>query len=70
MMKKLWSVLLGGVFAATSLSAAACGKKIPDSEDFLQVYCVNFGYGTDWVDAIAEKFFEQDWVQENIPAPR
>lgn len=67
MMKKLWSVFLGGVFAVTSLSATACRKKVPDSEDFLQVYCVNFGYGTDWVDAIAEKFFEQDWVQEKYP---
>lgn len=70
MMKKLWSVFLGGVFAVTSLSATACRKKVPDSEDFLQVYCVNFGYGTDWVDAIAESSLNRTGCRKNIPAPR
>lgn len=66
-MKKLCSLLLVGALAAATFSFAACAKKIPDTEDFLQVYCVNFGYGTDWVDAVAEKFFAQDWVQEKYP---
>lgn len=66
-MKKICSLLLVGALAATTFSFAACAKKVPDTADFLQVYCVNYGYGTDWVDAVAEKFFAQDWVQEKYP---
>lgn len=65
--KVLGSVLIGGILTASSLLMAACGGKAKDSEDFLEIYCVDLGYGTAWVDAVAEKFFEQDWVQEKYP---
>ena len=57
--KILGSVLVGSVLMASSLLMSACGGKVQDSEDFLEVYCVDLGYGTAWVDAVAEKFFEQ-----------
>ena len=56
--KVLGSVLMGGILTASSLLMAACGGKAKDSEDFLEIYCVDLGYGTAWVDAVAEKFFE------------
>lgn len=69
-MKAAGSVLMGGVLAVTAAAFAGCGTKVPDTEDFLEVYCVDLGYGTAWVDAVAEEFFKQDWVQENTPAPQ
>lgn len=66
-MKKAGCVLMGGVMLAVGGAAfAGCGS-VPDTPDFLEVYCVDLGYGTAWVDAVAEKFFEQDWVQEKYP---
>lgn len=61
------SVLMGGVIALTGAAFAGCGNTVPDTEDFLEVYCVDLGYGTAWVDAVAEEFFKQDWVQEKYP---
>lgn len=66
-MKKICSVLLCGILLVTTSAFAACGKKVKNTPDFLEVYCVDLGYGTKWVDAVAEKFFEQDWVQEKYP---
>ena len=66
-MKTAGSVLMGGVLAVTAAAFAGCGTKVPDTEDFLEVYCVDLGYGTAWVDAVAEEFFKQDWVQEKYP---
>lgn len=66
-LKKVGCVVMGGVLAATSAALAGCGPKAKNTEDFLEIYCVDLGYGTAWVDAVAEKFFEQDWVQEKYP---
>lgn len=66
-MKTAGSVLMGSVLAVTAAAFAGCGTKVPDTEDFLEVYCVDLGYGTAWVNAVAEEFFKQDWVQEKYP---
>ncbi len=60
------SVLMGGVVAVTAAAFGGCAG-MPDTEDFLEVYCVDLGYGTVWVESVAKEFFKQDWVQEKYP---
>lgn len=42
--KKTMSVALSALLIAGALSAAGC-KKTPDTEETLEVYCYNAGYG-------------------------
>ena len=64
---------LGCVLALSGM--AGCGKKkVPDTEDTLEIYVQNLGYGTKWLDDEIALFKEQDWVKTkypnlNIPKP-
>ena len=68
-MKKSVSLLLGSVITLASMvPLASCGKEeIPDTEDTLQIYCWQGGYGTEWCDALIESFKNQEWVKEKYP---
>lgn len=68
-MKKSISLLLGTIMtASTILPVAGCGQKsVPDTEETLQIYCWQGGYGTEWCDALIEAFKEQEWVKEKYP---
>lgn len=68
-MKKLRSValLVGGAVCAATLGMAACGPKIPDTADALEIYCWDAGYGVQWCTDIIAIFKEQDWVKEKYP---
>ena len=68
-MKKSVSLLLGSLMATAAIfPAVGCGQKqIPDTEETLQIYCWQGGYGTDWCDALIEAFKNQDWVKEKYP---
>ena len=54
---------------------AGCGADaIPDTEDTLEIYIQDLGYGTQWLNDEIALFKEQDWVKEkypnlNIPTP-
>ncbi len=67
MKKKLLSLLLCGLLAATTVSFAACKKAVPDTEDYLQIFCTDAGYGTQWCVDMIEAFKEEDWVKEKYP---
>ena len=68
-MKKLriGALLLCGIVGASALSLAACGTKVPDTEEALEIYCWDAGYGVQWCRDIIELFKEQDWVKEKYP---
>ena len=68
-MKKLISILLGGMMTlAAALPMVGCGSnQVEDSEETLQIYCWQGGYGTEWCDALIEDFKNQDWVKEKYP---
>ena len=52
--------------AAASLGAfAACGGK--SGGETLDVYCLEKGYGTAWLEATLDLFEEQQWVKEKYP---
>ena len=64
-MKKIVSLLLS--FAVLFSGAAACGKRIANDDQTLEIYVANFGYGIDWLEPIIDGFLEQDWVKEKYP---
>lgn len=73
LLSKCLLLALGGVLALSSL--AGCGKKkVPDTEDTLEIYIQELGYGTQWLEDEIALFKEQDWVKAkypnlNIPKP-
>ena len=68
MNKKLMALLaLTSVLSTTVAGLAGCGQKFSDDENTLQVFISDFGYGTEWLDDMLEKFKEQDWVKEKYP---
>ena len=52
--------------SATAATAVGCGK-VSDTEETLEIFITNAGYGTAWLDAEIEAFKEQDWVKEKYP---
>ena len=64
---KIGALMLCGVVGATALSMAACGSKIPDTAEALEIYCWDAGYGVQWCRDIIELFKEQDWVKDKYP---
>lgn len=75
-MKKMFSKMVSAVIAcvfACSL-AVGCTKKVPDTEDTLEIYIQELGYGKQWLYDAIELFKQEDWVKEkypklNIPEP-
>lgn len=66
--KKVLTVALSATMAMSCLAATGCGGKGKGgTEGTLNIYALRKGYGTDWCDAIIEKFKEQDWVKEKYP---
>lgn len=73
-MKRFISIILGlSISLATTLSLIGCGgtggggNQVSDTEDTLQIYVWQGGYGTDWADALIESFQKQEWVKEKYP---
>lgn len=66
-MKKILNIFLGGVMAFATVCMSGCNKKVPDSEQTLQIYAYDAGYGTIWCDAVIDEFKKQPWVQEKYP---
>ena len=61
--------------AGLAFPAVGCGEKVDNSENTLEIFVVNAGYGTQWLTDLIEEFKAQDWVKEkypqlNIPKPK
>ena len=58
------------MLAFTSVASAGlvgCNKAVPDTDQTLQIYVFNAGYGTKWCTDLIEVFKQQDWVKEKYP---
>ena len=69
-MKKIFIVIFNVMACFVAMfMVAGCNhlKEVPDTEETLQIFVWKAGYGTDWCDALIEKFQEQDWVKEKYP---
>jgi len=66
-MKKFLSMALVVCMLLSTLSLAGCGKKEEASATQLDIYILDAGYGTEWLNKVSEEFKAQDWVQEKYP---
>ena len=69
---KLISTAIACIFAFSLTTG--CAKKVPDTEDTLEIYIQELGYGKQWLYDAIELFKQEDWVKEkypnlNIPEP-
>lgn len=58
--------LMGGCDKTKTPAGSGGGGQSETAKD-LNIYIVNAGYSTKWLDAIKEAFIKQDWVQEKYP---
>ena len=70
-MKKVSAKIMSIALAVSScLAAAGCGgggNKVSDTDQTLQVYVFEAGYGTKWCTDMLNLFKEQAWVKEKYP---
>ena len=69
-MKKVSAKIMSIALAVSScLAAAGCGggNNVSDTDQTLQVYVFEAGYGTKWCTDMLELFKEQAWVKEKYP---
>lgn len=65
---RIAAVLCAAILGSTALfSLAGCGKNVPDTDQTLEVFCWEGGYGADWCEDLLEAFQEQAWVKEKYP---
>lgn len=56
-----------GVLSLGSMFAGCNKKSVPDTDQTLEVFCAELGYGSDWCEAELNAFKEQEWVKEKYP---
>lgn len=68
MKKKMMSVLcaLLAVFFCAS-GAAGCKEQTIDTDQHLEIYVLNVGYGYEWAEELAKAFSQKDWVKAKYP---
>ncbi len=67
MLKKLSCLFLSLVMAlGVSTSLVGCSR-LPDTDNFLEIYCLDVGYGVEWLENLLEMFAKEDWVKEKYP---
>ena len=64
--KKINVVALAGIIAAATVSLPGCKQKA-DSDQTLEVFVTNAGYGTQWLVDMLSAFKEESWVKEKYP---
>ena len=62
--RKAVAVCLGLAAGCSCLSGCV---STPDHDQFLEIYCLDVGYGYHWAEVLAEDFGKQDWVREKYP---
>lgn len=66
-MKKILGLLLALCCALSAAALGGCGRKVPDTDQTLEVYVLDAGYGNEWCKDLLALFKEQDWVKEKYP---
>ena len=67
--KKLITAMSSIFMAGLALTTAGCGGGGSTAGDIntLEIFCVDAGYGVEWVDDMVALFKQQAWVQEKYP---
>lgn len=67
MNKKIIKLMIPVLVFANEFALNACNKKVDNSENTLEIYVADFGYGYAWLNDIIDAFKQQSWVQEKYP---
>lgn len=65
--KKLLAVALSAVCAFGVCMLGGCSPKVSNTEQTLEVFATNAGYGVDWLTAGLNAFKEEQWVKDKYP---
>ncbi len=65
--KKAIALTCATTAAISAFSFIGCGKKIPDTDQTLEVLCWDAGYGTQWCSDLLDEFKKQQWVKDKYP---
>ena len=65
-MKKSLKFLCVLMAAGIAAGAAGCSNKVPDTEETLEVYCRDAGYGYAWCEALLAAFNSRIGYSKNI----
>ena len=68
-MKNKFFKSVTAIFIACAMlfSVTACKNEVPNTDQTLEIYVFEQGYGTQWCYDIAEEFKAQDWVKATYP---
>ena len=67
-MKKIFTKMLAAAISMAICCSVLIGcSRTPDHDQFLEIYCLDIGYGWEWTEALAKDFGELDWVKEKYP---
>ena len=66
-MKRILSMTLVISLVCAMLALTGCEKKEETAATQLEIYILDAGYGTEWLDKVSEEFQAQDWVKEKYP---
>lgn len=65
---KTSATLACAAILSLSVVLAGCGgNRVPDTEQTLEVFCAELGYGAAWCEAELKAFEQQEWVKEKYP---
>lgn len=65
--KRTIAAVLSAFTVFSVVTAAGCKEKIPDNENTLEMFICDFGYGTQWLEDMAEAFSNEKWVKDKYP---
>lgn len=66
--KRNVSLLLAALTLGSSAALSACkGGKVKDTDQTLEIYAYDVGYGVQWCHDMVALFKEQEWVKEKYP---
>lgn len=67
MKKNGLKIMVPALVLFNALTLSGCNQKVDNSENTLEIYVADFGYGYKWLNDIIDAFKEQSWVQEKYP---
>ena len=65
--KKVVALTCAASTVVGALGLGACGKKVPDTEQTLEVLCWDAGYGVKWCSDLLNEFKNEPWVKAKYP---
>lgn len=66
-MKKIISFIMSVIMSLSLVGLVGCGEKVPNTDQTLEVYLMDLGYGSDWLQPMLDAFAQEDWVKEEYP---